>query len=187
MRRSNGETPPSAPGEPSLLDRIPLAIRVPVYYVAFLAFVLVALPLLADRAGDALLPGPLELGPGRWLGWGLFALGIASYTASTIVLTSYGRGAYVEFDPPREFVARGPYRWCRNPIAASLIVAVLGLGVAFSSPGILVLVALCLPLAHAQVVLLEEPLLRKRFGDAYEDYLRKVPRWIPRPPARTPA
>jgi len=35
---------------------------------------------------------------------------------------------------------------------------------------------------HTFVVLVEEPLLRDQFGSSYDAYLRRVPRWIPRPP-----
>ena len=34
--------------------------------------------------------------------------------------------------------------------------------------------------AHLWVVRAEEPRLRTRFGAAYEEYLRRVPRWLPR-------
>jgi protein-S-isoprenylcysteine O-methyltransferase Ste14 len=33
---------------------------------------------------------------------------------------------------------------------------------------------------HAFVVFHEEPTLKRKFGAMYEDYLRRVPRWIPR-------
>jgi protein-S-isoprenylcysteine O-methyltransferase Ste14 len=33
---------------------------------------------------------------------------------------------------------------------------------------------------HLFVTLYEEPTLRKKFGTSYEEYLRRVPRWIPR-------
>jgi protein-S-isoprenylcysteine O-methyltransferase Ste14 len=33
--------------------------------------------------------------------------------------------------------------------------------------------------AHWSVVRVEEPELRERFGATYEDYCRRVPRWIP--------
>jgi protein-S-isoprenylcysteine O-methyltransferase Ste14 len=33
---------------------------------------------------------------------------------------------------------------------------------------------------HTFVTFYEEPNLKRRFGAAYEDYLRRVPRWIPR-------
>ena len=35
-------------------------------------------------------------------------------------------------------------------------------------------------LIHTFVVFAEEPGLRKRFGQEYEDYCHAVPRWIPR-------
>ena len=33
---------------------------------------------------------------------------------------------------------------------------------------------------HLYVVYFEEPGLKKRFGQEYLDYLKKVPRWLPR-------
>jgi protein-S-isoprenylcysteine O-methyltransferase Ste14 len=35
---------------------------------------------------------------------------------------------------------------------------------------------------HLFVIGYEEPALGRRFGPAYADYRRTVPRWIPRPP-----
>jgi protein-S-isoprenylcysteine O-methyltransferase Ste14 len=35
---------------------------------------------------------------------------------------------------------------------------------------------------HLFVIGYEEPTLRRTFGDIYVQYLRTVPRWIPRPP-----
>jgi protein-S-isoprenylcysteine O-methyltransferase Ste14 len=34
--------------------------------------------------------------------------------------------------------------------------------------------------AHVLVVHVEEPELRKRFGQSYEAYCRSVPRWLPK-------
>lgn len=39
-------------------------------------------------------------------------------------------------------------------------------------------------LIHTYVVFAEEPGLRKRFGQEYEDFCKIVPRWIPRLPRR---
>jgi len=162
--------------------RVPLAIRGACYYVVFLATALVAAPLLADALCARFLPWRLELGALRWPGWGLFAICLASYTACSYWLMSRGRGAYVEFDPPERFVADGPFRWSRNPIAACVLGMLLGEAVGLSSAGVLVLFLLAAPLAHLQVMCLEEPLLARRFGDSYARYLRRTPRWIPRPP-----
>jgi protein-S-isoprenylcysteine O-methyltransferase Ste14 len=165
-----------------VLERVPLALRTVVYYVSFLGFILILLPGLAHLLGRRLLPWQVEIGGWRVVGWGLFAVCYLLYTVSSLVLMRRGRGAYVEFDPPREFVATGPFRWCRNPIAACVLGMILGEALAFSSAGIFALFLVGLPLAHLQVVLLEEPLLAKRFGQIYRDYRARVPRWIPRPP-----
>jgi len=34
--------------------------------------------------------------------------------------------------------------------------------------------------AHIMVVFVEEPELRRRFGQSYAEYCREVPRWLPR-------
>ena len=35
-------------------------------------------------------------------------------------------------------------------------------------------------IAHCFVVLYEEPVLQRQFGELYEEYKRTVPRWIPK-------
>jgi protein-S-isoprenylcysteine O-methyltransferase Ste14 len=165
-----------------LLDRIPLVVRTVVYYVFFLAFILILMPWVAHALGKRVVPWQIEIGWGRAVGWVIFGVSFLVYTGSSVLLMRRGRGAYVEFDPPKEFVTTGPFRWCRNPIAACLLGMILGEALAFSAVGILLLFVVGLPLAHLQVVLLEEPLLEKRFGQAYRDYRAQVPRWIPRPP-----
>jgi protein-S-isoprenylcysteine O-methyltransferase Ste14 len=163
-----------------MLRRVPLPIRMLIYGTFFLAAVLVGLPWLAARL-DVLVPAlHVEIGPLRWIGVVAAAAFFALYVAASWVLSARGRGAYVEFDPPARFVAAGPFRFARNPIAASLVGVLLSEALAFSSTGIFALFLLALPLAHLQVVLLEEPLLRRRFGDVYEEYVRRVPRWLPR-------
>ncbi len=53
--------------------------------------------------------------------------------------------------------------------------------------GMLLMFCVTAALAQFQVVRIEEPLLRERFGQAYDDYCARVPRWIPRlRPPKTP-
>ena len=162
------------------LEQVPVRIRTAGYAAVFLPVLLVALPWLAHRAGLAWLPFRLEIGPWRWLGWALFALAFVGYTAASAWLVRSGEGPYVEFDPPTALVTTGPYAWCRNPVVACGVVMLVGLGLAFSSIGILLFAALTTVLGHAQVVRIEEPRLTRRFGPAYEAYRRRAPRWIPR-------
>lgn len=181
-----GQTSPPPAAEPaglgSRLRKIPLVLRMILYGTFFLAFVLVGLAWLSHRL-DVFVPTVhAELGWIRVLGAVLACVCLGIYIRTSYVLTARGRGAFVEFDPPAELVVTGPYRWVRNPIAASLVATILGEALLLSSTGIFVMFLIALLLAHLQVVLLEEPLLRKRFGQPYVDYLRRVPRWIPRRP-----
>lgn len=175
--------PTTPPAARSPLDAIPLAARGVFYAVFFLAMILGVVPWLAYRFDVAVPAWHVDL-PWvvRIVGWVLFAITLGVYLRCSIHLMSRGRGAYVEFDPPKEFVATGPFRWCRNPIALCVVLMLVWLAVAWSSTGILLLFLVAAPLAHAQVVLLEEPLLRQRFGATYEHYRRTVPRWCPRRP-----
>ncbi len=176
------ETPREIRPARSPLQRVPLKLRMVVYCAGFLSVVLVLLPLAARQldawlpAWQFTLPAPLRIVGGLLL----FAL-LAIYLGCSYVLSTRGRGAYVEFDPPSAFVCDGPFRFCRNPIAACVVGMLGALALVWSSIGVLLLFLLAVPLAHLQVVLLEEPLLRKRFGQPYEQYLRSVPRWLPRP------
>ena len=56
----------------------------------------------------------------------------------------------------------------------------VGEAIVVSSTGIFIMFCLFAFLANGQVIHIEEPLLRKRFGRSYEDYCIRVPRWIPR-------
>lgn len=180
---ANPNQSPPADGVRTALDGIPLALRMIVYGVSFLSLMLGLLPYAASRL-DVLCPAchveiPAAL---RVAGGAVFAAALALYAWSSLLLSYHGRGAYVEFDPPRQLVTTGPFSWCRNPIAACVVLMLLGLGLACSSTGILLLALIAVPIAHAQVVLLEEPLLRKRFGAAFDAHAARVNRWLPRPP-----
>jgi protein-S-isoprenylcysteine O-methyltransferase Ste14 len=93
-----------------------------------------------------------------------------------------GEGTPAPFDPPRAFVASGPYRYVRNPMYVGAVCALLGAGLMVGSPAILLLAAAFWLLSHAFVVLYEEPTLQARFGDSYAAYRSRVPRWVPRVP-----
>jgi protein-S-isoprenylcysteine O-methyltransferase Ste14 len=91
-----------------------------------------------------------------------------------------GRGTPAPFDPPREFVATGPYRYVRNPMYIGGFGVLVGGGLALGSPSILGLAVVYLILLHLLVWLYEEPSLESRFGDPYRRYKSTVHRWIPR-------
>jgi protein-S-isoprenylcysteine O-methyltransferase Ste14 len=77
-------------------------------------------------------------------------------------------------------VSRSLYRFVRNPMYIGVLFVITGEAILFASWPI-AMYALSAALAfHLFVLLYEEPTLRSKFGPAYEEYLRSVPRWIPR-------
>jgi protein-S-isoprenylcysteine O-methyltransferase Ste14 len=133
------------------------------------------------RRYDAQLPVllPSWLRP---LGLVLAAGGAVLAALCIATFATRGRGTPAPFDPPREFVASGPYRFVRNPMYVGAIAVLLGTGLALSSPAIIVLAGVFFVVAHLFVVLYEERALAARFGESYRRYTATVHRWLVRAP-----
>ena len=93
-----------------------------------------------------------------------------------------GRGTPAPFDPPTQLVLKGPYRYVRNPMYVGLFLVLVGEAMLYASFFVLLYALFLVAAAHIFVVFYEEPTLRRRFGESYKQYLRSVPRWLPRMP-----
>jgi protein-S-isoprenylcysteine O-methyltransferase Ste14 len=93
-----------------------------------------------------------------------------------------GRGTPVPTDPPKELVFTGFYRYVRNPLYDGVMLIFLGHFLWFGYWALLLYTVLAFIGVYLFILLYEEPVLKKKFGGAYEEYLRQVPRWIPRIP-----
>jgi protein-S-isoprenylcysteine O-methyltransferase Ste14 len=91
-----------------------------------------------------------------------------------------GKGTPAPIDPPRELVLTGLYRYVRNPMYVGVLLVIIGHFLWFGFWNLLIYAALVFLAFHSFVIFYEEPNLRQRFGAAYDDYLKRVPRWIPR-------
>jgi protein-S-isoprenylcysteine O-methyltransferase Ste14 len=114
------------------------------------------------------------------LGAGLLlaAVGAALALRSGLLLAGRGRPRR---GPQPAFVLAGPYLRIRNPLLVGSLLAVVGSALAAGSGRSAVAAALLgAGAAHLWVVRVEEPRLRARFGAAYEEYCRRIPRWLPR-------
>jgi protein-S-isoprenylcysteine O-methyltransferase Ste14 len=105
--------------------------------------------------------------------------GVLALACVTTFVTR-GEGTPAPFDPPRKFVAVGPYKFVRNPMYIGGFTMLFGFGLYERSPAILLFALPWLLLAHLFVILYEEPHLRATFGATYDFYCRSVPRWLPR-------
>jgi protein-S-isoprenylcysteine O-methyltransferase Ste14 len=84
---------------------------------------------------------------------------------------------------PGKLLAEGIYGRVRNPRYIEAVLWVLAYALFANYLGAYIVVVLSLPLIYF-VVRLEERELRERFGTAYEEYCRRVPRFVPKPRPR---
>lgn len=82
--------------------------------------------------------------------------------------------------PPTELVVHGLFRLVRNPMYVGVVTTILGEALLFLSPVLFAWAVLVLAAFHLRVVIYEEPTLAHTFGAAWDDYRRRVPRWLPR-------
>src|SRR6266496_2084332 len=118
--------------------------------------------------------------PVAWEAVPVIVAGAALYLWCVWNFAAVGGGTPGLWDAPSRVVATGPYRWVRNPIYIGALLVVLGEAWLFSSLSLLVYAGAIAVLFHLFVLFYEERTLRRRFGPAYADYARTVPRWLPR-------
>ncbi len=117
----------------------------------------------------------------RFVGWGLFGGGLLLQGLTIFYLRSQIIGRpHFHPRPEDHLVTSGPFRYLRHPtyLAHSLIF----FGAFFLSgyPVVALVAFLDLLLNRFLLVPLEEKELRERFGEAYEAYARRTPRFLPR-------
>jgi protein-S-isoprenylcysteine O-methyltransferase Ste14 len=91
-----------------------------------------------------------------------------------------GRGTLAPWDPPRHLVVSGIYRRVRNPMISGVLLILAGEALWFSSAPLALWFGAVFAINALYIPLVEEPMLRRRFGAEYETYARNVPRWVPR-------
>ncbi len=131
------------------------------------------------RAFDGAFGGLLPIWT-RPLGWGVMVVGGGLAVWCVALFVVEGRGTPAVFDPPRRLVARGPYRFVRNPMYIGGGALLAGFGLELRSPTILLFLPVWVMLVHVMVTGYEEPNLGRKFGAEYQDYCKRTPRWLPR-------
>ena len=152
-------------------------VRALTYAALFIGLVLAFLPAqLFSRAG---LAAPANDGL-RAVGIVVTVAGAALAVWCVLTFAIVGRGTPAPFDPPRRLVTRGPYRVVRNPMYVGAAIAVAGAAIVYRSLPLALYAGGFLVLTHLFVIGYEEPTLRSTFGAEYEEYCKRVGRWLPR-------
>lgn len=81
----------------------------------------------------------------------------------------------------RELAVSGPYAYTRNPLYVGNFLIGLGFMIMVNRPAILAVFLVLFAAVYAALIREEERALTEKFGDAYRDYLKRVPRFFPRP------
>jgi len=145
--------------------------------------VLVLVPtLILAATGGAVLPSHLTvLNLLRfWLGLGLATLGGGLAFWTVMLFARYGEGTPAPWEPPRNLVIRGPYRHVRNPMITGVLFLIAAEALLLGSWPLLVWMGVFFLGNAIYFPLVEEKGLAERFGRAYMEYTRNVPRWLPR-------
>jgi protein-S-isoprenylcysteine O-methyltransferase Ste14 len=134
------------------------------------------LPLLLLLPGPALLPDPFAAAV-----IGLVVAGTGQVVrAATIGLEYIVRGGRNHRVYADSLVTEGPFRHARNPMYVGKFLMVLGAGLASNRWPALLAITATYAFMYEAITLAEEDYLRQKFGAAFDDYCRDVPRWWPR-------
>jgi protein-S-isoprenylcysteine O-methyltransferase Ste14 len=125
-------------------------------------------------------PPLFGLAVSRVIGVLLMAAGLPVLLESFARFALQGYGTPAPVFPTRHLIVEGFYRYVRNPMYVAVVSMVLGEGLLFGNPQLLLYGVVAWLVTFLFVVTYEEPTLRRTFGAEYDTYRANVPRWIPR-------
>ena len=105
------------------------------------------------------------------LGWSLVLYCIYRFAVE-------GRGTLSPADQTKNLVAKGIYQYSRNPMYIGVMLALIG-EVFFTKAASLMIYTGCVfTMFNLFIMFVEEPRLKRDFGEAYKLYCQKVRRWF---------
>jgi len=152
-----------------------MALRSILFFILAPGMVAGFIPLGLLRTGSQLQTGLFS-----YLAFPLWIIGVAMLIWCFWDFLAKGKGTPAPIDPPRELVVSGLYKYVRNPMYVGVLLVIIGHFLWFGFWALLIYAMFVFLAFGSFVIFYEEPNLKRRFGAAYEEYLRRVPRWIPR-------
>jgi protein-S-isoprenylcysteine O-methyltransferase Ste14 len=117
------------------------------------------------------------------LGPVLVALGVIGYIMSIWRFIAEAAASPMLGDSGK-IITTGIYRYTRNPIYIFAWLVLFGECLFFTSLDLLYYLIFWIVIFNLLVRFAEEPYMRAQFGEEYDSYCRKVPRWFPGLPGR---
>jgi protein-S-isoprenylcysteine O-methyltransferase Ste14 len=116
-------------------------------------------------------------GPRRKAGFGLIAagMGVMAWGAGTFQKAGTNISTH---QPALTLVEEGPYRYTRNPIYIGMTTVYGGITLLLNNLWGIILLPPLLTFMERNVIEREEQHLRARFGDAYDEFTSRIPRWL---------
>lgn len=124
------------------------------------------------------LPSAAEWSLAQGSGLIVFASGGIITLSCIFRFASEGKGTLSPADPTRRLVIHGLYRYSRNPMYVGVFLMLLGDGLLLQRRGVWIYAVITFVVINVFVVGFEEPRLRRDFGEEYNQYCRKVRRWL---------
>jgi protein-S-isoprenylcysteine O-methyltransferase Ste14 len=116
----------------------------------------------------------------RYLGIVMVLAGAYPLADSMVRFVHEGRGTPEPLHPTEKLVITGLYRYVRNPMYLGALIMILGQAVFFENWQVAVFGMIAWGASFVFVLVYEEPTLRKKYGAEYEEYCRRVARWVPK-------
>ncbi len=112
-------------------------------------------------------------------GAALIVVGIFLALYTFILFFSMGNGMPLPTHPTHKLMTKEMYNFTRNPIYLSYFFIVLGIAFLLGQLLLFIYFLLFVGAVHFWVTSIEEKELEKKFGEEYQRYLKKVPRYLP--------
>jgi protein-S-isoprenylcysteine O-methyltransferase Ste14 len=127
---------------------------------------------------DRLLPLPIAAGGMTAIAGGIFVVGGVTLAFVSVGRFRRSKTSIVPIRSADTLVLHGPYRYTRNPMYVSLALLTIGCGLLLATWWPIVLLVPTLAIVQRFVIRPEEQYLRSRFRTEYDDYTRRVRRWL---------
>jgi len=131
--------------------------------------------LIRDKV-DSFFMVPLRMH--QYVGAFIFVLGWCLIIYCVYRFAVEGKGTLSPVDPTKHLVVKGLYQYSRNPMYIGVMLALIGEVIFSLSLQVLIYSIIVFIAFHLFIILVEEPRLRRDFGEEYQAYCRKVGRWV---------